>query len=283
MRITKSTLRGRFWTLIWGVLLVLVVLLVGWAIINKSTTVPEGQYFHGIVLGYTTVRRAINLLGEPDLIEDRGSFTVYRYGDRADLSEWVIVELWVDDLEKDSTVDAVYLFGEVIAGMAKADIAETNTLEQLILTLGRPNKVTWNNSCGRFLVWGSKGVAAAVNHFAYLHSGWNIRVNSLLFFEPMLDDQFVQEAWPWAEKGVQLWHQQTCIEGDSPDPYPEDPFDWEHMPTFPGLTETAVSKTLAAQITLTPTKAITLRAIFPTAATMTSDTSSPEPTTTPVP
>ena len=107
-------------------------------------------------------------------------------------------------------------------------LADINTLEQLVLLYGRPQKTSWTFfRTTRYLVWAQDGIATMVDADIRYRSWDKFLVGNVLIFESMSLDQFLQTQWPY--KG---WEDHNLyIDGDAPDTLPEDPYDWEHMPT----------------------------------------------------
>ena len=190
--------------------------------------------WRGITPGQTTLEEAETLLGAPDFTEKRQGYQVYGYEGRAELG-WHNVELWAAEREGQEVLIGVLRVDQYLdEGTDRYSLADIQNLEQLVTPYGRPEQVTWSNYCqARHLVWAQNGIASTVDSHADPPEWSNFFVQAVLIFEPMSVRQFMRTRWPWPQYGPVWSHQNPCDETDVLDALPEDPYDWEHVPSSP--------------------------------------------------
>lgn len=194
--------------------------------------------WHGIVPGWTRLPIAFIILGKPDETINQGGYQIHRYIKREQLDNWKEIQLWSDRKGWNSVVRAIYRSSQVYDRKLMSDIGQENMakdielLSEIVIKYGRAEKVTWSNVCGRYLIWPEKGISVAAEHLSLRRYGWDVLVNSILLFSPMSLDEYLATDWPWLGYGAEISSYRTCAEGDSPDPFPEDPYDWEQIPTL---------------------------------------------------
>lgn len=183
--------------------------------------------WHDITVGQTALDEALVALGMSDSVEVRNDNQIYRYDNRQNLG-WQRIELWIEQRSNQRVV-----FG--ILRDLPLENAEIQSLEQLVIMYGQPDKVTWANYCeARYLIWAHQGVAALASG-GVRQFEWNeLHVLNILIFKPMGVRQFLKSTWPWPQYGAGFANENTCVQPytDAPDTLPEDPYDWEHMPTL---------------------------------------------------
>lgn len=184
--------------------------------------------WHGIAPGKTEIAEAIELWGVPTDVEMReNSFVVYEYRDHKEWG-WDLLELWI----KGNVVEAILLGGP---DMTKWPVMPEPYLIDFVLEYGRPEKVTWAGLCReRILIWAHNGIAVSTDANTYLHTWETFAIADMLIFKPMSIQQFLSADWPTSPYIGKLFYETNpCAEDNpnGPDPFPEDPYDWDHMPT----------------------------------------------------
>jgi hypothetical protein len=108
-------------------------------------------------------------------------------------------------------------------------------LEQVVLAFGKPEKTTWShNNLQRYLMWPEKGIAVIAEPRYSTSVEWNdLRVDGVLVFKPMNMRKFLCSSLDWSILSPFISPSSTLPPQipDLRDIYPEDPYDWEHMPT----------------------------------------------------
>ena len=193
-------------------------------ILSKSPII-----WKGITPGETAIEKAVELWGVPTSTEMReNSFMAYEYRNHKEWG-WDLVELWA----KDEVIEVILLGGP---DMTKWPVVREPYLIDFVLDYGKPEKVTWTGLCReRIIIWAHNGVAVYTDANTYLHNWETFGISETLFFKPMSIQKFINADWPENYIGQSLLFYETnpCTEGNpnGPDPFPEDPYDWEHMPT----------------------------------------------------
>lgn len=180
-----------------------------------------------IIPGETTAQQALCILGIPDEEDTRDDYQILRYINHQEWG-WQIVEIW-SSRDSNGKVVGIFLKDSFLT-------SETGTsLNTLVSQFGRPNKVTWSMiPLMRFLIWSDEGIAVLADANITDYSRGEFEVVYILYFEPMELETFLQNAHelPWPYIGsfseVNLFTFQTT---DAPDILPEDPYDWERIPT----------------------------------------------------
>lgn len=184
--------------------------------------------WHGIVPGRTTETEAVSLVGRPDSIELRKGYVILQYVEHTDL-DWEVVELWLQERENGRVVAGVLLVSPLPPETAR-------TPAQLGVRGERPDAVMWTTTSGyRYLSWARQGLATST---AVMRSfSWNLPVGEVLLFEPMGMRRALRTDWPWPTHGPGVgsgWNTVNIFKvGDHADVYPQDPFDWREVPSFP--------------------------------------------------
>lgn len=223
-----------------GYLLVLIVIVLGvlsvafWKL-REPPPLGVAPSWQGVVLGETRAQALITLWGEPDHIEERGDYRVYSYGSRQ-IGGWQRIELWTETADPNQTIVAMlrtYPETQLVNGRVRS-LADLSTLDQVVLLYGQPEEVTWGVFClERYLMWPRQGVAVGAYAYVTQFSWEELGVSEVLLFEPMNLRAFLNTEWPWPTYGVGWAGHNLCTNTttDAPDRFPEDPYDWEYMPT----------------------------------------------------
>jgi len=185
--------------------------------------------WRGLQPGVTTIEQALKIMNEPDEIVDVGEFTIYRF-DR-DQPAWNLLELWSKTEEGlDSPILAIY---RTIPGMGMTALEPSDILP-LIWEYGNPNFVGWGDiQFIRFFIWSNRGVVVDVSARLDLFGWRELGYGRIWIFEPMSLEEFFATPWPLPIPGVGFPRENQYPDGDRPDVYPRDPYDWEHVPTPP--------------------------------------------------
>lgn len=114
-------------------------------------------------------------------------------------------------------------------------------LDQLILALDKPQKTTWSRySLQRYLMWPERGIAVIAEPRYSISVDWrDLRVDGVLIFKPMSTRKFMCSSLYWSilSPFISPSSKPPPQIPDMRDIYPEDPYDWEHMP-IPSQIET---------------------------------------------
>ncbi len=191
--------------------------------------------WHGVVPGETRAPAVTTLWGEPDRIEERGDYRVYGYGSRQ-IAGWRRIELWTKIADPNQTIAAILRSRpetQLTDGIVRSQ-ADLSTLDQVVQLYGRPEKVTWTPfRLDRYLMWPQRGVAVGAYAYVTQFSWEELAINEVLLFAPMTLRELLNTEWPWPPYGAG-WASHNLYTGttaDAPDRFPEDPYDWAHMPT----------------------------------------------------
>ena len=190
---------------------------------------PSALSWGGIQPGVTKLSQALATMNEPDEIREDGEFTVYRY--EYDQPVYGHIELWMLTEEiPDATIVAIWRTIPYIGLVAQ----EPDDVLPLIWEYGRPDFVGWGVvRYNRFLIWATRGivveVSAGVDFFSWQELGYYY----VLIFKPMTVEEFFATSWPWPLVEGGFPQENLYPNGDRPDIYPRDPYDWEHLPTPP--------------------------------------------------
>ncbi len=202
---------------------------------NKSVTpqlLSSPPSWHGIMPGQTSLAQVLDILGQPDSIERRYGYEVYRYLEHKDLGNWEKVELWIAEQNQSSRVSAVFRAWPYWE--EDRSLADVQTLAQLITEYGRPDRVIWTPICKeRYLIWAHEGVAVSASaQPSFLHPE-EYTVGDVLLFAPMPIRTFMGTDWPYPNDGSGWSNGNTCTSQttDAPDTLPEDPYDWDKLLT----------------------------------------------------
>lgn len=221
------TLRNLLMGIALGAVLLCIGFLLWYYEIVPSVVVSKtSPSWHNIIAGQTALDEALVALGVPDGVEARFGNEVYHYDNRQNLG-WQRIELWIEQRGNQ----------RIVLGILRDwpfEDAEIQSLDQLVIMYGQPDKVTWANYCGaRYLIWARHGVAALASG-SVRRFEWNeLHVLNILIFKPMGVRRFLKSTWPWPQYGAGFANENICVQPytDAPDTLPEDPYDWEHMPT----------------------------------------------------
>jgi hypothetical protein len=192
--------------------------------IFPSPRLSAAPSWNGIIPGQTTLGQAYAILGKPDRTVLGDQYGVDIYQKREELG-WEYVELWYEHRENAAIIVGVF------RAIAYPIGGKVPTLDEIVIQYGRPEEVSWSNSCrSRFLLWASEGIASVAYAEVDLFDWNELHIGSILLFEPMSTRQFMRMKWSLPLFASQYADHNTCI-GDAPDTLPEDPYDWAHMPT----------------------------------------------------
>ncbi len=214
----------------------LILIFGGWYLeILRVPRLSEPLSWYGITPGRTTLSESLDLLGEPSKIEIRDKYLVHYYNDKT-LWGWEVVELWSLVEDKKFIIESIYLFFPNYS-TSLGESTHFSHLIDLVLVFGRPEKVTWSSGCRtRTLTWPMKGVMVVADANVKLKDWSEIGVGEMVISYPMGVREFLKTArqWPWP-MGAGIVDENMCASTEDntrfPDRYPEDPYDWEHMPT----------------------------------------------------
>lgn len=188
--------------------------------------------WHRITPGQTLLEEALDILGQPDSIERRYGYEVYRYLERKDLGNWELVELWI--AEHNESLMVVGVLRAWPRFEKDRSIADVQTLAQLVEQYKRSDKTTWTTSCKqRYLIWAHEGVAASVAAQPNFFYPEEYLVNNILLFAPVQSSQFMSTPWPYPDTVSEWSSQNPCPSqnSDAPDTLPEDLYDWDKLLT----------------------------------------------------
>lgn len=213
-----------------GLVFGLIGLILFWYLV-RWLTLGDAPRWNNLEVGQTSVGDVISILGMPTEITtvkvgDVEKYKIYIYKEHPEF-QWQRVEIWIDILNATES-----LVGIIQKYPYDYGTNGTQTLDQYVIRYGQPDKVTWSVYCGlRTLIWARHGVQILAVGDAP-NSDWaDIPVSSVMFFEPVLIEQFMTAPWPrisifgYADANM-------CVAPyiDSPDSFPEDPYDWANMP-----------------------------------------------------
>lgn len=187
--------------------------------------------WNGITPGRSTSDDVIVAFGNPISIENRENYVVYKY---PPFEGWESVEVWLENQEQDNQLIVLGIYLDQPAFVDGKTLNPVYLME-IIQQYGLPEKVTWAGWCRtRAVIWGKKGLM--VNADANIrHRTWDeYTVGSILIAKPMSTRRFMFFPWPWGFS-LDIMNYNPC-KGPAyspPDNLPEDPYDWDHMPTPP--------------------------------------------------
>jgi hypothetical protein len=188
--------------------------------------------WHGITPSLTTVNEAKSILGEPNGSLRIGPYQYLNYYDREELG-WNSIELWSRTRRGRDIIVALLLYNPF--PWNKPEEWESPTLAELVYDFGKPDRVTWSYSkYDRYLIWAQKGIAAAIyaSNTVLCYDCDEIKATEYQLFEPMSLNQFLLMKFVWYPFGGVGWAPRNLfINSDAPYTRPENPYDWEHMPT----------------------------------------------------
>jgi hypothetical protein len=189
--------------------------------------------WEGITPGFTTGQGATELLGRPSQVEERIGYQIYRYAPRRGWN-YQLVEVWLEERNEELIVSAIFRTHPLNVELIMD--ADVGTLDELVVEYGRPHLVKWGSFCRvRYLFWPNQGILAEANASVSIFDWNELRLEQVLIFEPMSLDQVIDKPWPWPSDYIYMgWtdHNPCTREvTDAPDTLPEDPYNWENMPT----------------------------------------------------
>jgi hypothetical protein len=185
--------------------------------------------WNGIIPGVSTSKDVKGILGSPDNVENRENLVIYKY---PALDGWKYVEVWLESEKQDGELLVLGIDREMRQSLSDLSVKPIRLIE-IIHQYGRPEKVTWADGCrSRALIWGKKGLIVNADANTLLKSWDEFTVDRILITIPMNTRRLIFYPWPW-RSGIGIMNFNNCTEPTfSPsDNLPEDPYDWEHMPT----------------------------------------------------
>ncbi len=199
----------------------------------QNSEVPTWK---SIIPGKSTQKDVVELYGNPDsIIQDRNLFNL-KYERRPDFRPRDSVEFIITNRNGVDTVVAI--FGDHLYwGIPPSPYLPPEdlvNLEQVVSIYGKPSMVTWSSHLRqRYLMWPQKGIAVIADPLYGETYDWDeLEVMGIIIFEPMSTWKFIYEANHWGKVSSFIFPSfrlPTQIP-DRIDLYPEDPYDWEHMP-----------------------------------------------------
>ncbi|KAF0107995.1 MAG: hypothetical protein FD146_1293 [Anaerolineaceae bacterium] len=236
------------------------VLTIGIALLLCSVSLFWSPYrdsgaptWNGITPGETTLAQLILRMGFPDKVQRQDSCISFFYsgvfysGDDISIEYiegWGTIEVFLTARNGNIVVVSL-LRSNPQLGPNFRSMADVTNLQQLVLEYGKPDKVTWSSSSTfRYLIWARKGVAATAAYMGRLGDWDDSVVVKILLFEPtdiqqlLVNDAEIHLGFMQNYPCVSLmdatmlpWNQPPPAPPDAGDMFPEDPYDWEHMPT----------------------------------------------------
>lgn len=239
-------------TLITTFRLLLLILLISLVLLinndMKKEQYPTQPSWFGITPGKTTLQEVIEILGEPNEIENKSFYPtrsnnqyfenspnsqIFIYKSR--FKDWQHVEIWFENKNNDNIVFAVLLTLREITPQTPV------SLGSLVSTYGKPNEITWTlfpNT--RYLIWSNYGIAASASTDIKVRENNQIidrdlneiNVGEILYFQPTLVSEIFSTQWPWPNNGAG-WVLDNLFQGGSLDfagNLPKDPYNWNNLP-----------------------------------------------------
>ena len=192
--------------------------------------------------GNTTMSEVLALYGNPDEIKSNGNLINLIYKKHPSFKPRNSVHILIATRKGEKIVVAIFA-NQLSWGFPPQPYLPPDdyvNLEQVLLLYGKPAKVTWASyTLKRYLLWPEYGIAVIADPMYTKTLTWDeIELDGIIIFEPMNLRKFICSSNRWASLSHFIFpgFKKPIEIPDMRDIYPEDPYDWERLPT-PTTTE----------------------------------------------
>jgi hypothetical protein len=192
--------------------------------------------WHGIIPGKTTTIQVIDKLGLPDEYEYNDECVQLYYSGR-NIEGWREFAIFLAGMDANDLVVGIYLFFPTLERTRNhAELIRSQNLGQFISKYGKPEKVIFSSfAYSRFLIWATDGIMIEAAAQTPLLDFNMLYVSTIFMFEPQETDMFLANIPCSSLIDLSELPGYTFASDRNRDPLPEDPCDWDHMPTPPTM------------------------------------------------